>query len=146
MPLPIVPAPTTPTRFISMMTSPQQERRKASKSNTQSSTRLRLASGSRRILTAVKLRLSFTGDFTHIFCLSIKSTIRPHHTCYRLKVMQTGHRTGCKGRGSPSSVSTKSSGRQNMLGKVRMTALAIAVTLACSGLALANDHDNDKDD
>jgi hypothetical protein len=105
-----------------------------------------LASGSRRILTALKLRLSFTGYFTHIFCLSIKSTIRPHHTYYRLNIMQTGHRTGCKGRGSPSSVSTKSSGRQNMLGKVRMTALAVAVTLACSGLALANDRDKDKDD
>ena len=33
-----------------------------------------------------------------------------------------------------------------MLGKVRMTALAVAVTLACSGLALAYDRDNDKDD
>ena len=33
-----------------------------------------------------------------------------------------------------------------MLGKVRMTALAVAVTLACSGLALAYDRDNDNDD
>src|SRR3989449_84433 len=107
---------------------------------------LRLASGSRQILTAVKVRLSFTRYFTHIFCMSIKSTIRPHHTYYRVKVMQTGKRTGGKGRGSPSSVRPKSSGRQNMLGKIRMTALAVAVTLACSGLALANDRDNDKDD
>src|SRR5438034_10619498 len=92
---------------------------------------LRLASGSRQILTAVKVRLSFTGYFTHIFCLSIKSTIRPHHTYHRLKVMQIGR---------------KIRGRQNMLGKVRMTALAVAVTLACSGLALAYARDNDKDD